>query len=198
MEGEGREAPEAPRSDDRGGQGGVHGADEQDLPEDLRLRWLDTTSGRSRACACASPSFVNASLLRTRCTSYRPGSGSRGLFVVTAGKAPPYGYLDAGRVLITLEGGALDSEPLAGLVWSKERGKKFIHSVSGRPKRAAAGARTPARRGVPAPRHADGRLQRPVQPRGPGVRASDRREDRQRRVNVRHIVTQMAPTGSAC
>ena len=49
--------------------------------------------------------------------------------LVTAGKAPPYGYLDAGRVLITLEGGALDSEPLAGLVWSKEHGKKFIHSV---------------------------------------------------------------------
>jgi GNAT superfamily N-acetyltransferase len=49
--------------------------------------------------------------------------------VVTQGKAPPYGYLDAGRVLILLPDAGLDSEPLAGLVWARERGKKFIHSV---------------------------------------------------------------------
>jgi GNAT superfamily N-acetyltransferase len=49
--------------------------------------------------------------------------------VVTHGKAPPYGYLDAGRVIILLPDAPLDSEPLAGLVWTKERGKKYIHQV---------------------------------------------------------------------
>jgi|SRR5271155_286460 len=49
--------------------------------------------------------------------------------VVTQGKAPPYGYLDAGRVLVLLPDAPLDSSPLAGLLWTKERGKKFIHQV---------------------------------------------------------------------
>jgi len=49
--------------------------------------------------------------------------------VVTQGKAPPYGYLDAGRVLVLLEGAGFGSAPLAGLVWSRERGKPFIHNV---------------------------------------------------------------------
>ena len=49
--------------------------------------------------------------------------------VATHGKAPPSGYLDAGRVLILAEGLGLRSEPLAGLVWAKEYGQKFIHQI---------------------------------------------------------------------
>lgn len=50
--------------------------------------------------------------------------------VVTMGKAPPYGYLDSGRVLVLLQAADLvSSEPLAGLVWSREHGKPFIHNV---------------------------------------------------------------------
>ena len=49
--------------------------------------------------------------------------------VVTRGKAPPYGYLDAGRVLVLLPGAGLDSEPLAGLVWAREHRRKFIHQI---------------------------------------------------------------------
>jgi len=48
--------------------------------------------------------------------------------LITRGKAPPYGYLDAGRVLIVLHEQP-DSEPLAGLLWTKERGRKFIHQA---------------------------------------------------------------------
>ena len=43
---------------------------------------------------------------------------------VSRGKAPPYGYLESGRVLI----GPV-TDPLAGLVWSKESGKRYIHQV---------------------------------------------------------------------
>jgi GNAT superfamily N-acetyltransferase len=62
---------------------------------------------------------------------YATASGVREpwALVVTRGKAPPYGYLDAGRVLVLIEGADLGSEPLAGLVWARERGKLFIHNV---------------------------------------------------------------------
>lgn len=60
-----------------------------------------------------------------------PLSGIREVWsiVATKGKAPPHGYLDAGRVLLLAEGLGLHSDPLAGLVWTKEHGKKFIHQV---------------------------------------------------------------------
>jgi len=48
--------------------------------------------------------------------------------IVTGGKAPPYGYLDAGRILIDV-GPQLDGDPLAGLLWFKEYGKKKITQV---------------------------------------------------------------------
>lgn len=43
---------------------------------------------------------------------------------VTRGKALPYGYNDSGRVLV----GPPD-DPLAGLAWSEEYGKRYIHHV---------------------------------------------------------------------
>lgn len=49
--------------------------------------------------------------------------------VVTRGKSPPYGIVNAGRVLIVLPGSSDLSEPLAGLVWAKEHGKTYVHQV---------------------------------------------------------------------
>ena len=50
--------------------------------------------------------------------------------VVTRGKAPPYGILDAGRILVVLpDSNSLSSDPLAGLVWVKEHGKLYVHQV---------------------------------------------------------------------
>jgi ribosomal protein S18 acetylase RimI-like enzyme len=41
---------------------------------------------------------------------------------------PPYGYVDAGRVLIDLSA-SLDGDPLAALLWVKEGGRKKITHV---------------------------------------------------------------------
>jgi hypothetical protein len=57
-----------------------------------------------------------------------PSFSEEWVLSVTSGKMPPYGVLDAGRIVIDV-GRSLDGDPLAALLWVKERGRKKITHV---------------------------------------------------------------------
>jgi GNAT superfamily N-acetyltransferase len=108
-----------------GGAGEMHAMREVDQGPSLDSETGIGSAARRRV----QESLIDEYISHTESiTIHMSGIDDEWTLVVTTGKAPPYGYVAAGRILIAIDT-ALDSEPLAGLLWIKEYGKKMITHV---------------------------------------------------------------------